>query len=117
MSSAVGRFSDAPYAAQRVFSNDSDGGEAGTTTRDPDRDLDRRRRGACGWDDGGGVISDEETGGGEQKLLFLSDGAALQSLACRRSGEAERMERRGGVLGMVISTGGAKEACDNLSDS
>lgn len=34
-----------------------------------------------------------------------------------RSGDAERIDRRGGVLGMVISAAGAKEACDRGSVS
>lgn len=34
-----------------------------------------------------------------------------------RSGDGERMGRRGGVLGMVISAAGAREACDRRSVS
>lgn len=84
---------------------------------DPDPDLDRRRGGARVWDEGGGVISEDDACCGEQKPPFLSDKLPLRSRIGLRSGDAERLDRRGGVLGMRISAAGAKEACDRTSES
>lgn len=69
ISSPDGRFSEAPYAARRVFCKSSGGSES-EFERDRDRDRRRGAPGTCA--DGGGVISDEDNGGGESNL-FLSD--------------------------------------------
>ena len=69
VSSAVGRFSEAPYAAHSVFSRS--GGDA-RSEFDRDRDRDRRTGAPGTCVDGGGVISEEDNGGGERNL-FLSD--------------------------------------------
>lgn len=103
MSWTLGRFSDAPYAAQRLLSIVS-GGEA-RKERWEDRDRERDRlRGAPGiCVEGGGVMSEDEIGGGEYKV-------ALSWLVIgRRSGEGDRVGRRAGVLGTAISAGGARE--------
>ena len=63
MSTTDGRFSEAPYAAHRVFS--ISGGDARYVV---DRDLDRRRGAPGTCDDGGGVMSEEANEGGETSL-------------------------------------------------
>lgn len=108
ISSTVGRFSEAPYAAHSDFSI-----FGGDSRREFDRDRDReRRRGAPGTCvDGGGVMSDADNGGGESNLLFSDCDVWL--LALVKSGDAESFVRWTEFAGMLNSTGGAREPCEN----
>lgn len=57
-------------------------------------------------------MSDEDNGGGERNL-FLFDCEIWLPVSSLSSGEADNTGRWVGLVGPEISTGGAREPCDN----
>ena len=117
MSAVVGRFSDAPYAMQRVWSTLA-GGDAKVG-------LEAARVWRTGvaatigfWDEGGGVMSDDGGGGGGETKVALVLFAATGPSTCigRGSGDAD-MDAfdKIGVVGMVISAGAPRDVCEDVS--
>ena len=70
-----------------------------------ERDRDRRRGAPGIWVEGGGVMSEEDRGGGDKNFLSERDDRALMPAV--RSGDGDRVARRTGVAGAMISAGAA----------